>query len=97
MKAMILAAGLGTRLRPLTDDRPKALVEIDGRTLLEITLSRLRAFGIHDVIVNAHHFADMIIEYLKKQRQLRHAHRGLSRRSSARYRRRPEESRVFFS
>src|SRR6266436_401143 len=65
MKAMILAAGLGTRLRPLTDDRPKALVEIDGRTLLEITLSRLRTFGIHDVIINVHHFADMIVEYLK--------------------------------
>jgi len=65
MKAMILAAGLGTRLRPLTNDRPKALVEIDGRTLLEITLSRLRSFGIHDVIINAHHFADMVVEYLK--------------------------------
>jgi NDP-sugar pyrophosphorylase family protein len=65
MKAMILAAGLGTRLRPLTDDRPKALVEVAGRTLLEITLSRLRDFGIRDVIVNAHHFADMIVAYLK--------------------------------
>jgi NDP-sugar pyrophosphorylase family protein len=65
MRAMILAAGLGTRLRPLTNDRPKALVEVDGRTLLEITSSRLREFGVHDVIVNVHHFADMVVDYLK--------------------------------
>ena len=65
MKAMILAAGLGTRLRPLTDDRPKALVEVAGHALLEIALSRLRAFGIREVIVNVHHFADMILDYLK--------------------------------
>jgi mannose-1-phosphate guanylyltransferase len=65
MKAMLLAAGLGTRLRPLTNDRPKALVEIAGRTLLEITLARLLSFGIRDVIVNVHHFADQIVEYLK--------------------------------
>jgi NDP-sugar pyrophosphorylase family protein len=65
MKAMVLAAGLGTRLRPITDNRPKALVEIAGRTLLEITLSRLRSFGIGEVIINVHHFADMILEYLK--------------------------------
>ncbi len=65
MKAMILAAGLGTRLRPLTDDRPKALVEVAGRTLLEITLTRLRSFGIREVIVNVHHFADQVIDYLK--------------------------------
>src|ERR1700720_1830983 len=65
MKAMVLAAGLGTRLRPLTDDRPKALVEINGRRLLEIALLRLRSFGIHDVIVNAHHFADQIAAFLK--------------------------------
>lgn len=65
MKAMVLAAGLGTRLRPLTDDRPKALVEVAGRTLLEITLTRLRSFGIREVIVNAHHFADMILQFLK--------------------------------
>jgi NDP-sugar pyrophosphorylase family protein len=66
MKAMILAAGLGTRLRPLTDDRPKALVEVAGHTLLEITLQRLRQFGIREVIVNVHHFAEMVVEYLKK-------------------------------
>jgi len=66
MKAMILAAGLGTRLRPLTDGRPKALVEIEGRTLLEITLSRLSSFGVREVIINVHHFADMVVEYLKK-------------------------------
>lgn len=66
MKAMILAAGLGTRLRPLTNDRPKALVEICGRTLLEITLRRLREAGVRQVVVNVHHFPDMIAEYLKK-------------------------------
>ena len=64
MKAMVLAAGLGTRLRPLTNDRPKALVEVAGRTMLEITLERLRAFSIDEVIVNTHHYADMVAEYL---------------------------------
>ncbi len=67
MKAMILAAGLGSRLRPLTDTRPKALVEINGRTLLEITLSRLRSFGVSEVIINVHHFAGMVIDYLKSK------------------------------
>lgn len=65
MKAMILAAGLGTRLRPLTNDRPKALVEVGGKTLLEITLARLREFGVQEVIINVHHFADMVVDYLK--------------------------------
>ena len=64
MKAMILAAGLGTRLRPLTNDRSKALVEVAGRTLLEITLRRLASFGIQEVIVNVHHFAEMVVDYL---------------------------------
>ena len=68
MKAMVLAAGLGTRLRPLTDNRPKALVEIAGRTLLEITLSRLRSFGVREAIINVHHFADMILDYLKAKK-----------------------------
>ena len=65
MKAMVLAAGLGTRLRPLTNDRPKALVEVGGRTMLEITLARLKTFGIRDIIVNVHHFADLVVDYLK--------------------------------
>jgi NDP-sugar pyrophosphorylase family protein len=64
MRAMVLAAGLGTRLRPLTNDRPKALVTLDGRTLLDITLSRLRKYAVQDVIINAHHFADMLCAYL---------------------------------
>jgi len=62
---MVLAAGLGTRLRPLTNDRPKALVEIGGRTLLELTLTRLASFGAREVIINVHHFADLVIQYLK--------------------------------
>jgi NDP-sugar pyrophosphorylase family protein len=65
MKAMVLAAGLGTRLRPLTNDRPKALVEVGGRTMLEITLARMREFGVREVIVNVHHFADKVVDYLK--------------------------------
>lgn len=65
MKAMVLAAGLGTRLRPLTNDRPKALIGVGGRTLLEITLTRLRDFGVREVIINLHHFGEMIESYLK--------------------------------
>jgi NDP-sugar pyrophosphorylase family protein len=65
MKAMVLAAGLGTRLRPLTDHCPKALVEVGGRTLLEITLTRLRTLGIREVIINLHHFAGTILNFLK--------------------------------
>jgi len=65
MRAMILAAGLGTRLRPLTENRHKAHEEINGRTLLEITLARLRGSGIRDVIINLHHFAGMILDYLE--------------------------------
>ena len=68
MKAMVLAAGLGTRLRPLTSDRPKALVTVAGRTLLELTLARLRGFGIHEVIINTHHFADLLADYLNANR-----------------------------
>jgi NDP-sugar pyrophosphorylase family protein len=67
MKAMVLAAGLGTRLRPLTNDRPKALVEVGSRTMLEITLERLRASGVNEVIINTHHFAEMMFDYLNSR------------------------------
>jgi NDP-sugar pyrophosphorylase family protein len=65
MKAMILAAGLGTRLRPLTDRVPKALAPLAGGTLLGIALERLRSFGVGEVIVNVHHMAAMVEEYLR--------------------------------
>jgi NDP-sugar pyrophosphorylase family protein len=68
MKAMVFAAGLGTRLRALTNGRPKALVTVAGRTLLELTLFRLRSFGVREVIVNVHHFADQIVDYLRANR-----------------------------
>jgi NDP-sugar pyrophosphorylase family protein len=64
MKAMVFAAGLGTRLQPLTNDRPKALVTVAGRTLLDLTLSRLCTFGVREVILNVHHFADQVVAYL---------------------------------
>ena len=60
MKAMILAAGLGTRLRPLTDARPKALVTVAGRPMLYWVIARLARHGFTDIIINAHHFADQI-------------------------------------
>lgn len=64
MKAMIFAAGLGTRLKPLTDTLPKALVPLAGRPLLQWQIERLKAAGITDIVVNVHHFPDMIINYL---------------------------------
>ncbi len=68
MKAMIFAAGLGTRLRPYTNDRPKALVEINGVPLLEIAIQRLTAAGVEEIIVNVHHFASQIEAFLQEKR-----------------------------
>ncbi len=64
MEGFILAAGLGTRLRPLTNDRPKALVEVGGMTLLERTIRRLEEAGIRHIVVNVHHFADKVIDFV---------------------------------
>ncbi len=63
---MIFAAGLGTRLKPLTDTLPKALVPLAGKTLLQWQIEKLKSAGITDIVVNVHHFPDMIINYLKE-------------------------------
>lgn len=68
VRAMILAAGLGTRLKPVTDTIPKALVKFNGRTLLEISLAHLKEYGIRDVIINVHHFAGQIIDFLAEKK-----------------------------
>ena len=66
MKAMIFAAGLGTRLKPLTDNIPKALVPLAGKPLLQWQIEKLKAAGITDIVVNVHHFPDLIINYLQE-------------------------------
>ncbi len=68
MEGFILAAGLGTRLRPLTDDRPKALVEVGGMTLLERTIRRMEDAGIRHIVINVHHFADKVIGFVREGR-----------------------------
>lgn len=65
MEGMIFAAGLGTRLRPLTNDRPKALVEMKGKPLLAYVIEKMRQAGILRIVVNVHHFADQIEDFLK--------------------------------
>ena len=69
MKAMLLAAGLGTRLKPFTDKHPKALALVNGKSLLQRNVEYLASFGITDLIVNVHHFADQVVDAL-------HAHKG---------------------
>ncbi len=61
---MIFAAGLGTRLRPLTNDRPKALVHVQGKPLLEWAILRLQQFGYTDIVINAHHFAEQLFDFV---------------------------------
>ncbi len=63
---MIFAAGLGRRLRPITDSRPKALVELNGVPLLEISIKRLINFGFNNIVINVHHFSSLIIDFLRK-------------------------------
>ena len=72
MKAMIFAAGLGSRLRPLTDTLPKALVPVGGKPLLQILLDRLTEAGFDEIVINVHHFADQITDYLQSHPQIPH-------------------------
>ena len=65
MKAMIFAAGLGTRLKPLTDHMPKALVPVAGKPMLEHVIEKLKATGFDEIVINVHHFAQQIIDFLK--------------------------------
>lgn len=65
MKAMILAAGLGTRLKPWTLEHPKALVPVDGVSMLERVINKLKGEGFNDITVNVHHFSDQIIDFLR--------------------------------
>jgi NDP-sugar pyrophosphorylase family protein len=65
MKAMILAAGIGTRLRPVTLEKPKCLVEVQGISLLEHTIRYLKYFGVKEIVINVHHFADQIEQFIR--------------------------------
>jgi len=65
MRVMILAAGLGTRLKPLTESTPKALIKINGKTLLELQIKKLKASSFDQIIINVHHFANQIIDFLR--------------------------------
>lgn len=67
MEGFVLAAGLGTRLRPLTDDRPKALVEVGGKTMLQHIIEKLQAAGINHLVVNVHHFADKVVDFIRSR------------------------------
>ena len=67
MEALVFAAGLGTRLRPITDTIPKALVPVDGKPLLYHVVSKLKAAGADKIVINVHHFPDSIIGYVQEQ------------------------------
>lgn len=67
MKALIFAAGLGTRLKPITDTMPKAMVPVCGKPLIEHVAARLKSFGVEEAVVNVHHFADQIENWVSMQ------------------------------
>src|SRR6478752_7147540 len=68
MKAMIFAAGLGSRLKPWTDHHPKALAVVNDKSLLQRNIEYLQKHGVDEVVVNVHHFADQIIDAIEKNK-----------------------------
>ncbi|MDD3459146.1 MAG: nucleotidyltransferase family protein [Weeksellaceae bacterium] len=66
MIAILFAAGLGTRLKPFTDNHPKALAKVNGKTLLERNIEYLKSYGISEFVINVHHFANQIVDFLEK-------------------------------
>lgn len=66
MNALIFAAGLGTRLKPLTDTMPKAMVPINGKPLVQILIEKLKAIGVSEIVINVHHFASQIVDFVRQ-------------------------------
>jgi NDP-sugar pyrophosphorylase family protein len=66
LNAMIFAAGLGSRLKPFTNDKPKALVALAGKPLLQRAIEKLKKLGVDRIVINVHHFADLIEDFLKE-------------------------------
>ncbi len=65
MNALIFAAGLGTRLKPLTDTMPKAMVPVNGKPLVQILIEKLKGIGVNEIVINVHHFAQQIIDFVE--------------------------------
>ncbi|MBO5584825.1 MAG: nucleotidyltransferase family protein [Bacteroidaceae bacterium] len=65
MNALIFAAGLGTRLKPLTDTMPKAMVPVNGKPLVQILIEKLKAVGVTEIVINVHHFAQQIVDFVE--------------------------------
>ena len=82
---MIFAAGLGSRLKPLTDSMPKALVPIAGRPMLEHVILKLKASGFTEIVINIHHFGEQILDFLKANDNFRSEERRVGKECRSRW------------